>query len=386
MGYPWLRQHAVTAHRTEFCPRQAVNFSQGVPVAQLTEDAVRRIGQILALMLCIVCWRSVALSAEQRIKLTVTLRPSVTSDVMVTVHNNPSDGRCFGQTLLTVHGLAHTAATWNPFIDELFSTQGGQLFCRVVTVDLPGHGLSALPQGTNFGSLLIDDYITALQGVLDGLRSYHIVPTALIGHSMGGLIVEGLQAKLLTQGSSLAHQYRIYWVLLLSPVYAREQAWALADSGQAVQILSPFIVADPIKGMVVRFDIPVWQPFFFTNFSQQLAPSAPSISDIVQYGYASDEAFAAGAELIGAAPLQRLSVGTTPFALRHGTLLFWVNPSQDVFNLRSEAQAAYVQLTGDAGLHGFIPVDAPYAVHDLYLGQPALILQSIQTALIPGKG
>src|SRR5512147_490329 len=124
------------------------------------------------------------MSAEQHIKLGVTLRPNVTSEVMVTVRNNPAERVCLGQTLLVIHGLAHTAATWNPFINELFSSRAGQLFCRVIAVDLPGHGLSGLPRGTDYGSLLIDDYVTAVQGVLDGLRSYRIFPTSLIGHSM----------------------------------------------------------------------------------------------------------------------------------------------------------------------------------------------------------
>jgi hypothetical protein len=199
---------------------------------------------------------------------------------------------------------------------------------------------------------------------------------------MGGLIIESMQARLIAAGTSLAHRYHIYWVMLLSPMYAREQPWAFADSGQALPLLGSLVVPDPTKGMVLRFSVPYWQAFFFTNFAQQPAPGTPNVSDIVSLGYASDESFTAGAELVGAPPLQRLSVGAKPFSPCHGTLLFYVNPSQDGFNLTREAQPAYVQLTGDSALRGFLEIDDPYAVHDMYIAQPALLLQKIRAALL----
>jgi pimeloyl-ACP methyl ester carboxylesterase len=334
------------------------------------------------LMLSVVLLRTASAAAgDQQIVLKVALGPNVVDDVAVTIRENPNVRVCLGQTVLLVHGLAHTAATWNPLIDHLFSKPGKSLICRVAAVDLPGHGFSGLPSGTNFGSLLIDDYVTAVLGALDGLREHHVYPNGIVAHSLGGLTVEGMQARLIAQGTSLARKYHVYWAMLLSPAYALEQPWAFADSGQALPVLSSLVTVDPIKGPVLRFDVPFWQGFFFSNFAQQIAPGTPSAEDIVSLGYPSDESFAAGAELVGAAPLQRVSVGTTPFAPCRGTLLLYVNPSQDAFNWRSEAQAAYEQLTGDARLWGFLEIDDEYAIHDMYIAQPALLLQKIRAAL-----
>jgi hypothetical protein len=83
-----------------------------------------------------------------------------------------------------------------------------------------------------------------------------------------------------------------------------------------------------------------------------------------------DEAAYAGSQLVGAAPFARLSVGVRPFAPQHGTALLFVNPSQDKFSLRPEAEAANVQLTGDTRKLGFIPVDDEFAVHDTHLAEP----------------
>ena len=324
---------------------------------------------------------SLAKAADYDISIPVAVRDNITTNVVITVRENPRNGGCAGRTLLTVPGLAHTAATWNPLIDQLFGPNGNHVLCRVASVDLPGHGKSGLPQGALYGSLTIDDYVTAVAGALDGLNARHIHPHAVIGHSMGGLIVEGLQAKLLSGHSSLVKRYGVYLAAVMSPGASREQPWTFADSGLGAQAIAPFIVQDPVEGPVIRPDAGTWAFFFFTNFAQQLSPGTPTLDEIVSRGYIADEALAAGVELEGVPPVPRLSVGTEPFAIRHGTRLLYINPSQDFINLRAEAQAGYLQLTGDQSMRGFIPVDDDFAVHDMFVAQPALLLQKIGASL-----
>jgi pimeloyl-ACP methyl ester carboxylesterase len=309
--------------------------------------------------------------ADYATAIDVELRPGVTSSVRVLVRENARyRGHCVGPTLAFVHGLAHSAATWNPLVDEIFAAGRRGLACKALLIDLPGHGASPAPVGLSYGELLIDDYVTAVLGALDGLRAQRLRASAVVGHSMGGLILEGAQARLLTSGSSLARRFGIHFVALLSPSPAAEHPWQFAESGAAAATVAAFVVADPLKGPVVRVDPPTWSFFFFTNFTDALSPATPTPATIEANGWNVDEAAYAGSQLVGAAPFARYSVGTRPFAPRHGTLLALVNPSQDKFSLRPEAEAAYVQLTGDTRKLGFVRVDDEHAVHDMHLAEP----------------
>jgi pimeloyl-ACP methyl ester carboxylesterase len=325
---------------------------------------------VLVCLLCLMLWPAAALADSQRV-FDVELRPGVRDLVHVEIRENARyRGRCFGPTIAFVHGLAHSAATWNPLVDEMFAAGRRGLVCKALLIDLPGHGESSLPDGLTYGELLVDDYVTAVKGALDGLRSQGLRPSAIVGHSMGGLVVEGLQARLLSEGSSLARRYGIHFATLMSPSPAAEHPWQFAESGAAAATVSAFVVADPTRGLVVRVDPATWSFFFFTNFSDQFSPATPSPATIAAEAWDMDEAAYAGSQLVGAPPFARLSVGSSPFALCHGTALLFVSPSQDKFSLRAEAEAAYLQLTGDSRGLGFVKLDDEFAVHDMHVAEP----------------
>jgi pimeloyl-ACP methyl ester carboxylesterase len=333
---------------------------------------VRLFGGAVALLLSL--WSGHARADYER-AYDVTLRPGVESALRVIVRENPRfSPRCTGPTLAFVHGFAHDAATWNPLVDEIFAGGRRGFACRALLIDLPGHGDSSLPSGIAFGELLVDDYVTAVIAALDQLRVSGLRPSALVGHSMGGLIVEGVQARLLASGSSLARRYGIHFTALLSPSAAAEQPWQFAESGAAAAVVGSFVTLDPVKGLVVRIEPTAWRSLFFTNLSDVISPFTPSAAQIEADGYDSDEAAFGGSQVVGAPPFARLAVGVRPFDPRHGTLMTLVSPSQDKFSLRDEAKAAYLQLSGDTHLLGFIPVDDELAVHDMHVSQPARYL------------
>ena len=325
--------------------------------------------------LLLASWPTNAHAESERV-VEVTLRPGVAGSVHVRVRENSRyRGHCVGPTLAFVHGLAHGAVSWDPLVDEIFASGRHGLACKALLIDLPGHGASPPPSGLSFGELLLDDYVTAVIGALDGLRVAGLRPSAIIGHSMGGLVVEGVQARLLANGSSLALRYGVRFAALMSPSPAAEHPWQFAESGVAAATVGAFVVPDPARGLVVRVDPATWSFFFFTNFSDQFNPSTPTPDWIATHGWNADEAAYAGSQLVGASPFARFSVGQAPFAPRHGTLTVLLNPSQDKFSLRAEAEAAYVQLTGDACKQGFIPIDDEFAVHDMHVAEPRKYLR-----------
>lgn len=338
---------------------------------------MNRVVRAWCLLACLLgaLWPDSARADSERV-IDVELRPGVESRVHVRVRENSRyRGPCLGPTLAFVHGLAHSAGSWDPLVDEIFAGGRRGLACKALLIDLPGHGASPSPSGLTFGELMLDDYVTAVIGTLDGLRPRGLRPNAIIGHSMGGLVVEGVQARLLAGGSSLARRYGIHFAALMSPSPAAEHPWQFAESGAAAATVAAFVTADPARGLVVRVDPATWSFFFFTNFSDQFNPATPPAAVIEANGWNADEAAYAGSQLVGAPPFTRFSVGAAPFAPRHGTILVLINPSQDKFNVRAEAEAAYVQLTGDSRKRGFIPVDDEFAVHDMHVAEPRKYLR-----------
>jgi pimeloyl-ACP methyl ester carboxylesterase len=80
-----------------------------------------------------------------------------------------------GPVLVLVHGYLESGEIWKDFVPLLSGR------CRVICVDLPGHGRS----GTWGSEHSMEDLAASVKAVLDaeGIRS-----TFLIGHSMGGYV------------------------------------------------------------------------------------------------------------------------------------------------------------------------------------------------------
>ncbi len=79
-----------------------------------------------------------------------------------------------GPTLVLVHGFSANADAWEPWVKRLGGTY------RIVTLDLPGHGLTQTPKGYRVGP---DTFIDVVQGVADHLKLGKFV---IAGNSMGG--------------------------------------------------------------------------------------------------------------------------------------------------------------------------------------------------------
>lgn len=84
------------------------------------------------------------------------------------------------ETIVFVHGAWHGKWCWDKYFKPTFESEGYE----VVTFDLPGHDAPGKIKGINKYS--IGDYVKALEREVEKLDS----PPIIIGHSMGGLIVQ----------------------------------------------------------------------------------------------------------------------------------------------------------------------------------------------------
>jgi pimeloyl-ACP methyl ester carboxylesterase len=85
-----------------------------------------------------------------------------------------------GPTLLLIHGFSASLHTWEPWVERLATGENRISDYRVISIDLPGHGLTRAPA----------DYQASIDAfrdvVADFVQSQNLQRFALAGSSMGG--------------------------------------------------------------------------------------------------------------------------------------------------------------------------------------------------------
>ena len=293
------------------------------------------------------------------------------------------------KTLLAVHGLAHTGATFAPLANELFKKTGSDKIDRVLALNFPGRNDSGLPSNKKFGDLTIEDYTAVLLGVLDQLPKQTKIES-IVGHSMGGLIVQTAQNSLRSAGTSLQKEYGIKNVYLLAPSIPNPLPWLFADSGAASDIAAILVSFDPSLGSYLRLLsndpdeqaglLGIWLTIFFTNSSGEFAPGTP-FTTALESNYVSNEALIMALQLLGSNGFVRPLVNPGIF---HGSVqkcFCIVTFSEDLAvpgeNLLQEYQDLDNFLTGNAQSANVVLIDAPDAVHDMYIANPTEVAIAI---------
>lgn len=111
-----------------------------------------------------------------------------------------------GETLLLVHGMAGSSASWRNVLPALSSRY------RVLAPDMPGHGASAKPRG----DYSLGAYAATLRDLLAALE---IERVTVVGQSLGG----GVALQLVYQYPELCERL----VLISSGGLGREVSWML---------------------------------------------------------------------------------------------------------------------------------------------------------------
>lgn len=92
-------------------------------------------------------------------------------DTAVHICDSETEGRC----VVLLHGYLESMLVWDDFVPLLYKQ------VRVVTLDLPGHGISVIR-----GRIHTMDWLSDV--VADTLKALGIERCTLVGHSMGGYV------------------------------------------------------------------------------------------------------------------------------------------------------------------------------------------------------
>lgn len=339
---------------------------------------------VIAVWMSSVTATSAFASTPTDISFNVTLRGTGSATIHASVYTNPQNRGV--ATILAVHGFTERATMFGPLSDAIFADSVLKVAVkRIVSIDLVAHGDSSpptLPSPLKFSDLTIEDNISVVIQSIDALRSMNMGPKVVMGHSMGGLAIQGVQEALLAQNSSLA-AHGVFGAILIAAVPNGSVQWTQPPANPNQ---NQFVVNDPVLGTIL--DLPAAagnQTGAFTNLQGQLVPNTPSTQTFVTNDWIAPEPITTALELTGTtAPLIRPSVRQKAFATSKGTLLSVLSFSQDVLAPAVDQPALYTYLTGNQanGNSLYRPIVTSDAVHSMYISNPTGLLTALKNGVL----
>lgn len=100
--------------------------------------------------------------------------------------------------VLFVHGIFCGAWVWEEHFLDWFAQRGYHAYA----VSLRGHGRSSAPDP--LGQYTLNDYVQDLKDAIQTIESTHKQPPLLVGHSMGGMVVQRFLSHHEARGAVLA--------------------------------------------------------------------------------------------------------------------------------------------------------------------------------------
>jgi pimeloyl-ACP methyl ester carboxylesterase len=314
--------------------------------------------------------------ADSDVYFDVSVRGTGSAELHAHVFTNPSASG--GSTILAVHGLTETGYDWGPLASAFYAE--GTLNTRVkqiVAIDFVGHGGSSdpsgLPGGAKFGDLTINDNISVLLQAIDILKARGLGARVIMGHSMGGLAIQGAQEALLAQNSSL-FAHGIVGAILIAPVPTSSSPYH-----EPAANVASFIQTTDALGSFLQLPDSVW-PYAggFTTLSGSVVASAPTPAVVTANDYNGIEPLTALLQLGDQIPqLPRPAVRQGAFAPRNGTLLALYSFSQDVLVPAGDLGPLYTYLIGRNGLL-YRNIVADDAVHSMFISNPSGLIQALK--------
>jgi pimeloyl-ACP methyl ester carboxylesterase len=309
----------------------------------------------------------------------VSLRGTGSGSIHANIYTNPANRGV--TTILAVHGLTGTGATFKPLATAIFADSLlGRAVKRVIAIDLPGHGESSiptLPSPLLFTNLTIEDNVSVVIQSIDALRTRGLGAQVIMGHSMGGLAVQAAQETLLASGSSLA-KHGIVGAILLAAVPNRGSQWTQPPAAD----VTPFLVTTAALGTYLDLPPAAAQAAgTWTNLAGSIVSDAPTPAQLAANDWVGIEPLTTLVELTGTtAPTWRPTARQGAFAIHNGTVLSVISFSQDVLAPAVDQGPLYQYLTGSSGPL-YRPIVAADAVHGMYISNPNGLLTALRNGV-----
>jgi pimeloyl-ACP methyl ester carboxylesterase len=172
------------------------------------------------------------------------------------------EGSLDAPTLLLIHGFSASLHTWEPWVNALATGEDRINDYRIVSIDLPGHGLTRAPAGYQASIEAFRDVVAEF------VRSQNLTDFALAGSSMGGNVAweyalahpEQVDALILVDSSGwpevredLAEEPAIFKLLrnpVLGPAMSQLDNTRLVREGLEASFIDRSLVTD---AMVERY-------------------------------------------------------------------------------------------------------------------------------------
>jgi pimeloyl-ACP methyl ester carboxylesterase len=343
-----------------------------------------RFSSQLAAALCLaVAFSTTAFAAPTDFSFNVVLRGTGSATIHASIYSNPQNKGV--ATVLAVHGFTERGTMFGPLADAIYADATLKLAVkRIVSIDLVAHGDSSpptLPSPLKYGDLTIEDNISVVIQAIDKLRAANIGPSVILGHSMGGLAIQGAQEALLAQNSSLA-AHGVFGAILIAAVPNRGVNWTQppADPSQ-----NQFVVNDPVLGTIL--DLPVQAGYAtgaFTTLAGTNLTTPQLAAAFATNDWIAPEPITTVLELTGTNPATRPFARQNAFASQNHTILTVLSFSQDVLAPAVDQPALYTYLTGrpSTGNTLYRPIVTADAVHSMYLSNPAGLITALKNGVL----
>jgi pimeloyl-ACP methyl ester carboxylesterase len=198
-----------------------------------------------------------------------------------------------------------------------------------------------------------------------------------MSHSLGGLVTQIVQQKLVDQGTSLREAFGVKRAVMLAPALPQEIPSAIGNDPAFIAFLAAFITFDPALGTYLLVPDALFPVVIFSRPDHTLASNAPTPEEVTAHGYNGPESFAAMSQLVGIPPVERPDIDPAIFSHGLGTRLDLVTFENDTLIRPEEGSALYTYLTGDSELSRFTLVEGDDAVHGLPISDPEAVLDAM---------
>ncbi|RHX88523.1 alpha/beta hydrolase [Leptospira stimsonii] len=359
----------------------------------------RRVRVIFGLLLALVATQSLSADFERK-TLTYQLMghplfSSLTTQYLLNVVHYRKIGGPINPTpkgVFCIHGFGDNSALFEPLAKELINQGKAD---NVYIVDLPGHASSSIVRGrgtattpSNYSELSMGNYTDAMTALLSQMTQTEGKKIqTIVGHSLGGLVIQMIQDRTRKLKSSLYASFGIDNTILIASDIPSPLPWyggdaPMSDPYSAKALVWNFkedriVFADDHPPVVEWGRLIVSPNDFYINskFAVNGVPVAGAPAGVQLTLMSSPEPYPAGANIVGLDPtgntttaVPRLSVAQN---LWNGFNLKVVWLDKDPFFSQSETQGLAQYLK--AGLNA-ITISDPEAVHGTPYSKPSLLI------------